>query len=209
MDTDEEKSPSDEPVSSLNPENVRQEAIRLAKLEEDLTRLLERYFETIPSREGTIHIDEHTDIYKSDEFFYVASLLREISGIGPCYVGFYHFFQYPQEAPMIPNIDTTNRLDINIHTDEQTLEEVTRLLESDPLAKNYLGTSYFVDQEGNNGKMIYLPGQVKDHRKNIGPIHGKRAVIGQMGSWDFEVAGAILNMLKQKIQPLFPASEHN
>lgn len=210
MDADEEREGSPgESTSPLDPERVKQEVIRLARTEEDLTRLLERYLETIPADRRTIHLDEYTEIYRSKECLYIASLLKEISGIGPRNVGFYHFIhQYPQEAPMIPNINSTNRLDINLHTDKETLEEVERLIESHPLVQNDVGTSYFFDQEGNYGKMVYLLWQVKDQREDIGPPHGTRAVRGQMGSWDFEIAGAVLNMLKQKIQPLLPPSEH-
>jgi len=125
----------------LDPEMAKKEAQRLAKMMDEITRLMQDYPGPTPSK---VEIAPKVFLERGESQLRVSSYIEDLSGIGGKFITFMHNFKvYPNNFPEKVGVDTLNRLDIGIHTDIATREQVEQL--ENPHIVNPLQSIYFFD----------------------------------------------------------------
>lgn len=191
---------SDSEKSLINPEVASQMAKAIAKRQVAMIELLRNY----PPHNKP---DDHTFIEKDEFKLRIATHNESVLPLtGTKFITFVHGFKkYPGDFPELVGTDTLNRLDIGVHTDEQTQEQIEGLQERDPKAFNILQSIYFFDENGNYGKIVSLPRYFRDDRPDVGhPGVIQKYIIGEMKPGDFELVDIALSILENKLQPSQP-----
>ncbi len=190
--------------NQLDPEMARREAQGLAGMMDEITKLMEDYPLAYPHGG---EITPRVFLEKSEFQLRISSHIEALSGIGGKFIIFSHDFKkHSGDFPERVGVDSLNRLDIGIHTDPPTREQIEQIQTPEDI--NILQSIYFFDKGGNYGKVISLPRTVSDNRDDISNLGTtQKYVEAEMTAGDFELAGISLSMIKNRLTPQSNSSE--
>jgi len=181
---------------SLNPEVAKEMAIKLAQRQKDLINL-------IPNVDQDT-LGDGVFIDTSDAQKLITSFRKAFGDTGK--QGFVRLLWQRDELlyPTKMGLDTHFQLVVGIHGDKETREQYEMLMKNGSAKK--LQTIYYFTEEGKYGKVCELQPELKDIRIPLITFENlNRIVDSEMNPGDFEVAGAALEALHDRLKPKEPA----
>lgn len=180
---------------SMNPEVAKQMAIKLFELENEIIQMLPNdEMTTIAEHVYADNRDKQKALNSYDESFGNTGQHGNVQLLwdtGELY--------YPTKM----DLNTHFQLVVGIHGDKETREQYETLMKNGS-AKN-LQTMYYFTEEGRYGKVCELQPELKDSRTLFMTFdNGNRMVASEMQPEDFELAGAALQALYNRLKPKEP-----